>query len=135
MIQLTFKATDGSMNCTEATNLFSASQLIESYAKLNYTIVAIHDNRASDTFYTVLTSEDNYYTVLPSDNTEDSINRWFAKLAKTIAFIDCSAEIVTSIVHKGQEITYAGWKPGMRYEFIDAEGNIVWSASFPEWDH
>jgi hypothetical protein len=38
-------------------------------------------------------------------------------------------------MYQGKELHYVGWQPGMLYEFADKKGNIIWSASFPEWDH
>lgn len=66
---------------------------------------------------------------------EGSYDQWFTQLAKTIAFDDCSGERVLYIMYKGKELHYTGWKPGMLYEFADKKGNIIWSNSFPEWDH
>ena len=66
---------------------------------------------------------------------EGSYDQWFTQLAKTIAFDDCSGERVLYIMYKGKELHYAGWKPGMLMEFADKNGNTIWSASFPEWDH
>ena len=57
------------------------------------------------------------------------------KVCQIIAFSDCTDERVTKIIYKGREIEYVGWQPGMKYEFADSNGVVVWSASFPEWDH
>ena len=66
---------------------------------------------------------------------EGSYDQWFTQLAKILAFDDCSGERVLYIMYKGKELHYTGWKPGMLYEFADKKGNVIWSASFPEWDH
>jgi hypothetical protein len=57
-------------------------------------------------------------------------------VAKHIAFSDCGGYDVQEIVIDGRPVEYIGWQPGMRYEFADCETKeIIWSASFPEWDH
>ena len=81
----------------------------------------------------VVQSEDGFYIVSPNDS--KGINAWFAELAHTLAFSDCSDEEVVLIIYEGKELHYVGWQPNMLYEFADEEGNIVWSNSFPQWDH
>jgi hypothetical protein len=85
-----------------------------------------------DTFYVVKTNDSIYE--IPMD-TSKSTDYWFIKLAKTIAFDDCSDEQVILIVHNGHELHYTGWQPNMLIEFADDEENIIWSGSFPDWDH
>lgn len=60
---------------------------------------------------------------------------FFVKVAKFIAFSDCTDEHVEKIFFKGKEVVYAGWQPGMTFEFKDLDGNTVWKESFPHWDH
>lgn len=57
------------------------------------------------------------------------------KVAKCIAFSDCTEKQVEKIFFKGKEVVYVGWQPGMTFEFKDLEGNTVWKESFPHWDH
>ena len=56
-------------------------------------------------------------------------------VSQVIAFSDCSDERVTKIVYKGVEVHYTGWQPDNIMEYADANGNIVWSGCFPEWNH
>ena len=81
----------------------------------------------------VVRSEDGFYIVSPNDSNE--INPWFAELAHTLAFSDCSDEKVILIIYEGKEIHYVGWQPDMLYEFADEAGNTIWSNSFPQWNH
>ena len=62
-------------------------------------------------------------------------NMFFIQVSKAIAFDDCTDIIIEKIVFRGKEVHYAGWQPGMMYEYKDAAGNIVWARAFPEWDH
>lgn len=56
--------------------------------------------------------------------------------AKMICFSDWSHEIVKDIVIQGYKIEYVGWQSDMLFEFRDQEsGEIVWSESFPQWEH
>lgn len=81
----------------------------------------------------VVRSGDGFYIVSPNDS--KGINAWFAELAHTLAFSDCSDEEVILIIYEGKELHYVGWQPNMLYEFADEAGNIIWSNSFPQWDH
>lgn len=62
-------------------------------------------------------------------------DKFFCEISRRIAFDDCSGETVTDIYWRGQRVEYVGWKPGMRFEFEDLNGNIVWVGDFPHWDH
>ena len=64
-----------------------------------------------------------------------NINVFFAEVSRKIAFDDCTDERVHHICWRGKPIQYAGWKPGMKYEYHDLYGNTVWVGYFPEWDH
>ena len=64
-----------------------------------------------------------------------SIDQFFTKVSKRIAFDDLADETVQKIYYKGKEIEYAGWQPCMRFEYKDLNGNIVWSGQFENWDH
>lgn len=78
--------------------------------------------------------EDGYYASI-EDVSELSMDEIFCKVAKMIAFSDCSDVEVIDIVIDGQEYYYAGWRPGMEYTFVDENNTEVWTNSFPEWDH
>ena len=63
-------------------------------------------------------------------------NAFFRDIAERIAFSDCSYDTVEEIVWDGEPCHYTGWQPGMLMEFCsDLTGEIVYSGSFPEWDH
>ena len=62
-------------------------------------------------------------------------DKFFTEISRRIAFSDCSNEEVLNIVWQGKEVKYVGWRPGMVFEYKDLEGNVVWSASFQNWDH
>lgn len=135
MFTLAFESPEGTIGFTEANDLAIASKMIFRYAQKGYTLNAVHGTQTNDTSFVVQTSDNNLYTVSPTADTEEAINSWFTRLAHTLAFSDCSEEMVLFIMYKGKEIHYTGWKPGMLYEFADGKGNIIWSHSFPEWDH
>ena len=60
---------------------------------------------------------------------------FFTKVSKKICFDDLEDITVQKIFYKGKEVEYAGWHPGMKYEYKDLNGNTVWVGYFPEWDH
>lgn len=82
--------------------------------------------------YVYLDSEGIIHTV--EHNSSDS-DIFFSEISRRIAFADCSNEEIVTIFWRGEEVQYAGWKSGMRFEYIDSDGNTVWSGEFPEWNH
>ena len=60
---------------------------------------------------------------------------FFTKVSKRICFDDLEDITVHKIYYKGKEVYYAGWQPGMKYEYKDLDGNTVWVGYFEEWDH
>lgn len=67
-------------------------------------------------------------------NSADEVGYWASKY---LCFddIDDSYDVV-KIVMDGREVRYAGWMPGMRFEYYDAETQeIVAQYEFPNWDH
>ena len=46
---------------------------------------------------------------------------FFRTVAAEIAMSDCSGVNVTKIVYNGVNYQYAGWKPGMEYEFVNMD--------------
>ena len=129
MVGLVFRNPEGIEGYTEAENFTEANEMIVVYTNKGYTLVRIM-HESVNTYY-VVRSNDSIYTVTPSKG----INQWFAELAHTLAFSDCSDEEVVLIIYEGKEIHYVGWQPDMLYEFADEAGNILWSNSFPQWDH
>lgn len=62
-------------------------------------------------------------------------DKFFKAVSQRICFDDCTNESVVKIYYKGKEVFYAGWQPGMKYEYTDAQGNTVWVGYFEHWDH
>ena len=85
--------------------------------------------------YTIYDFDEEKDIVVHKVYTREESEKMMRNVSKTIAFSDCSDERVTKIVYRGRELTYAGWQPGMVYEFIDSNGVVMWSAAFPEYDH
>ena len=73
----------------------------------------------------------------PAEYTDDQYRTlFFRKVAERVAFADCGDESIDEIVFDGEPCHYTGWQPGMVIEFAsDITGEIVYSGSFPEWDH
>ena len=63
------------------------------------------------------------------------MDQFFYKVSKRIAFDDLNMETVQKIYFRGKEVEYAGWQPGMRFEYTTLDGTTVWVGDFPEWDH
>lgn len=82
----------------------------------------------------IYTEPDGTPTCVVHNDSYDKFG-FFVKVAKCIAFSDCTDKIVQKIFFQGKEVVYAGWQPGMTFEFKDLEGNTVWKESFPHWDH
>lgn len=79
--------------------------------------------------------EDEDEVTFYSDSMEDA-DKALYDASNMICFGDCSGVSVKRIVICGHEVEYAGWQPGMLYEFIDKETKeTIWSCSFPRWDH
>ena len=129
MVGLVFRNPEEIEGYTETENFTEANEMIAVYTNKGYTLVRIM-HESVNTYY-VVRSNDSIYTVTPSKG----INQWFAELAHTLAFSDCSDEEVILIIYEGKEIHYVGWQPDMLYEFADEAGNIIYSNSFPQWDH
>lgn len=58
------------------------------------------------------------------------------KASQFYAWSDCddTYEIV-EIMCDGRELEYVGWQQGMLFEFVNEDGEVVYSAEFPQWDH
>lgn len=70
------------------------------------------------------------------DDSPEQADALLRMAAEMICFSDCSDEIVEAIVIQGWKIEYVGWQPNMLFEFIDQEsGEIIWSDTFPGWEH
>lgn len=66
---------------------------------------------------------------------EIDMDQFFCKVSKRIAFDDLEDITVQKIYFRGQEVEYAGWKPGMRFEYQNLDGNTIWIGTFEHWDH
>ena len=84
--------------------------------------------------------------VLRDRDTGEKIYKYFEKgdvngvcyyAAKFYAWNDCDDTYEIEMIKcDGAELEYAGWQPGMLFEFFEVEsGKIVYSAEFPQWDH
>ena len=97
--------------------------------------------RCSHASYYVVESDGAYYTKT-IDRTDDLLGfetykrAFFRKVAERVAMSDCGDDTIEEIVFNGEPCHYTGWQPGMVIEFAsDITGEIVYSGSFPEWDH
>lgn len=101
---------------------------------------------ASHATYYVVESDGDYITVTVNFSQADYESReawqrrraqaFFRTVAERYAFSDCSDDRVLEIVFDGCRIEYAGWQPGMLYDFREAStGLVVFSERFPQWDH
>lgn len=66
------------------------------------------------------------------------------KACETVVFADCDdgltdthlALIVkTADGLRTSNLRYAGWMPDMEVMWEDPDGEVVWDACYPEWDH
>ena len=83
--------------------------------------------------YYVVESDDTVY--VKGYSTDDSEDRFFTDVSKVLAFDDCSYDKVLEIIWHGESVHYTGWQPGMVYEFRNDQDELVWTGSFPGWDH
>lgn len=67
----------------------------------------------------------------------DSIDEMFTAVSKIYCFADCDDTYrVCKIIAWGKEVKYAGWQPGMVYEYRCVENNeLAWEGCFPHWEH
>ena len=90
--------------------------------------------------------DDHTYIKLRDRETGEKIYKYFEKgdvntlcraAAKFYAFDDCDdTYAIERIMCDGVEFEYAGWQPGMLFEFFETKsGKIVYSNAFPQWDH
>ena len=89
--------------------------------------------------------DENTYIKLVDRETGDVVMKYFEKgdvgalcykASQFYAWADCDDTYrIEEIMCDGRELEYVGWQPGMLFEFESEDGGIVYSASFPEWDH
>lgn len=85
-----------------------------------------------DSFYIYRDAEGIAHTATYKGSSTD---KFFNDISYKLAFDDCSNEAIVAIFYQGKEVRYAGWQPGMKYEYKDLDGNTVWVRDFPNWDH
>lgn len=73
----------------------------------------------------------------PAEYTDNQYRAlFFWRMAERVAFSDCCDDCLDEIVFDGERVEYVGWQPGMLIEFRSCEtGEIVYSNTFPQWDH
>ena len=114
----------------------------EKDAHVNATITMLESSLAilKQSFY-----DENTYIKLRDRNTGEIGYRYFEqgdigtlcyKASQFYAWADCddTYEIV-EIMCDGRKLEYVGWQPGMLFEFVNEDGDVVYSASFECWDH
>lgn len=79
------------------------------------------------------------------DREDNTVRRTYYETASKVGyeasrcycFGDCDDTYeVVKVVMDGREVCYAGWMPGMRYEFYDIETHeIMFQDWFPNWEH
>ena len=90
--------------------------------------------------------DENTYIKLVDRETGEVVMKYFEKgdvgalcykAAQHYAWADCDDTYrIDEIMCDGHELGYLGWQPNMLFKFKDyTTGKIVYSASFPEWDH
>lgn len=58
------------------------------------------------------------------------------KASQFYAWADCDGTYeIVEIMCDGRELEYVGWQPCMLFEFVNEDGDVVYSASFECWDH
>lgn len=126
--------TDGGISPVDAMHL---DQIEDDLARIITKICAYQPKEIpfddlTPSWYIYTDDEGNAYTIT---HTPNDISGFFTDVSYRIAFDDCSGETVHKICFKGKEINYVGWKPGMRFEYQDLDGNTVWVGVFEHWDH
>lgn len=93
---------------------------------------AINYNDFVPSWYIYTDYEGEFHTETFGQITEDA---FFTNVSRKIAFDDIDDSTVHKIFYKGKEVEYAGWQPGMKFEYEDLDGNTVWVGYFENWDH
>ena len=92
----------------------------------------INHNDFTPSWYIYTDCYGEYHTEAFGEITEDA---FFTRVSKKICFDDLDDSTVHKIFYKGKEVEYAGWQPGMKFEYKDLDGNSVWVGYFEHWDH
>lgn len=83
-------------------------------------------------YYLTLVYDDVPYTRYYS-NKEDLMD----SAAYATCFKGDDGELQQIIIHCGDEgfVQYAGWRPDMRFVFVDICGSVVWDKCYPEFEY
>ena len=89
-----------------------------------------------ETYITLRDRNDGEVQVRHFDDTDEGLNEMLTLASKIYCFSDCDDtwEII-DIVYKNMDLYYVGWKPGMVFEYVNADGKTVWERAFESWDH
>jgi hypothetical protein len=87
----------------------------------------------------------NTYIKLVDRETGEVVMKYFEKgdvgalcykASQYYAWSDCDDTYrIEEIMCDGRELEYVGWQPCMLFEFVNENGDVVYSAEFPQWDH
>lgn len=87
----------------------------------------------------------NTYIKLVDRETGEVVMKYFEKgdvgalcykASQYYAWSDCDDTYrIEEIMCDGRKLEYVGWQPGMLFEFVNENGDVVYSASFECWDH
>ena len=127
--------TDGGIDPSDALQLNQIEELLAELIEkvTNYQPKAINFEEFNPSWYIYTDYEGNLHSKTFDGDVE--ANQFFHDVSYRIAFDDCSGETVQKIYYKGKEVEYMGWKPGMKYEYADLDGNTIWVGVFEHWDH
>ena len=89
-----------------------------------------------ETYITLRDRNDGEVQVRHFDDTDEGLSEMLTLASKIYCFSDCDDtwEII-DIVYKNMDLYYVGWKPGMVFEYVNADGKTVWERAFESWDH
>ena len=86
-----------------------------------------------DTGYVCYDTNDQTFEFI----TCETANEMFCSISKIICFDDLDDTFeVHEIFYNGKKVEYAGWQPGMHFEYRFTETNeTAWEGWFEHWDH
>lgn len=88
----------------------------------------------ADTFFVVQAADGSL--LVEAFVKDCSMYRFFTAVSKVLAFSDCSNADVVTIVYRGIEYVYEGWKPGELFTYHAAhDASVRWENDYPEFDH
>ena len=142
------------MNLTKHEQLDLIRRIENMVDTLGYYLYPLKDdyaNRKIDTIENALSVlkqsfyDENTYIKLVDRETGDVVMKYFEKgdvgalcykASQYYAWSDCDETYdVDEIMCDGKKIYYVGWQPGMLFEFVNENSELVYSAEFMQWDH